>query len=184
MSSAMLRQPQSQSDQCPANRSVQPPKILCIDDDPAICRSLRIQLQNYAVQVFTASFGSHGYWEALVHQPDVIITDLRMPQGSGDYVVECLKHNPATRDIPIVVLTGRRDPALQRYLRGLGIAQYLVKPVSFEELHSELRRFIALLPCQDEIDPPSDPPVESEVPATTAAPADPRSIGSGALGGI
>jgi response regulator RpfG family c-di-GMP phosphodiesterase len=153
MSSALLYQPEAKPDQCLVNRPVQSPKILCIDDDPAICRSLQIQLQNYAVQVFTASFGSHGYWEALVHQPDVIITDLRMPQGSGDYVVECLKRNPRTRDIPIIVLTGRRDPALERYLRGLGIAKYLVKPVPFDELQSELRRFIPL-PSQndDELD--------------------------------
>jgi DNA-binding response OmpR family regulator len=161
MSSAMRCQPQAESDGRSTTRFVPEPKILCIDDDPAICRSLQIQLQNYAVRVFTASFGSHGYWEALVHRPDIIITDLRMPQGSGDYVVECLKRNAATRNIPVIVLTGRRDPALQRYLRGLGIAQYLVKPCTFDELQAELRRFITLLPRQDqEQDEKPDPHAE------------------------
>jgi two-component system, OmpR family, response regulator RpaA len=98
------------------------------------------------VDVLTATYGTCGYWETLVRLPDVIITDLRMPQGSGDYVVECLKRNPATRDIPILVLTGRRDPELQRYLYGLGIVKYFLKPLTFEDLREELSRHIALLP--------------------------------------
>jgi CheY-like chemotaxis protein len=82
----------------------------------------------------------------MLHHPDVIITDMRMPQGSGDYVIECLKRNQATRDIPIIVLTGRRDPVLQRYLCSLGVAQYLIKPVQFPVLCAELERHIALEP--------------------------------------
>jgi CheY-like chemotaxis protein len=169
MSSALLSGPQAASEICSAKSLARLPKILCIDDDPAICRSLQIQLQNYAVQVFTSSFGSQGYWEALVHQPDVIITDLRMPQGSGEYVVECLKRNPGTRDIPIIVLTGRRDQGLQRYLRGLGIAQYLVKPLAFEDLRTELRRFITLLPRNvDDLDSQTDQNVEPEESCVSA----------------
>ncbi|HEY2827013.1 MAG TPA: response regulator [Pirellulales bacterium] len=161
MSSTLVAKSMVASEDGRPNRTVPLPKILCIDDDPAICRSLQIQLQNYAAEVFTASFGSLGYWEALVHQPDIIITDLRMPQGSGDYVVECLKRNPSTRDIPVIVLTGRRDQNLQRYLRGLGIAQYLVKPVSFDELRSELQRFITLLPrADDDLAETSNPEIQ------------------------
>ena len=126
------------------NRGAKMPKILCIDDDPAICQFMHIQLRNYRVEVVDTHFGTHGYWEALVHRPDVIITDLRMPQGSGDYVVECLKRNVTTRDIPIIVLTGRDDPALERYLTALGVVRYFVKPTPFSELFEELRRHIPL----------------------------------------
>jgi response regulator RpfG family c-di-GMP phosphodiesterase len=146
MSSAAICKPPVQPSSGPETPSTAWPRILCIDDDPDLCRVLKIQLQNYAVEVFTASFGSQGYWEALVHQPDIIITDLHMPQGSGDYVVECLKRNPNTCRIPVIVLTGRRDQALQSYLQGLGIVQYLVKPVPFDELCRELHRHISLLP--------------------------------------
>ena len=105
---------------------------------------MQIQLSNYRVEVHSARYGTHGYWDALVHRPDVIITDLRMPQGSGDYVVECLKRNQNTRDIPVIVLTGRDDPALQRYLKALGVAQYFIKPTPFSELCEELQRHIPL----------------------------------------
>jgi two-component system, OmpR family, response regulator RpaA len=120
------------------------PKILCIDDDPAICQVMQVQLSEYLVEVRAARYGTHGYWEALVHQPDVIITDLRMPQGSGDYVVECLKRNRTTCDIPVIVLTGRDDPALKRYLTALGVKRYFVKPTPFSELCEELKWHIPL----------------------------------------
>jgi DNA-binding response OmpR family regulator len=121
------------------------PKILCIDDDPAMCEFMRIHLSNYRVEFLAARFGTHGYWEALVHRPDLIITDLRMPQGSGDYVVECLNRNLTTREIPVIVLSGRQDPALERYLLALGVARYFVKPTSFSELYDELQRHVPLV---------------------------------------
>lgn len=120
------------------------PKILCIDDNPAIGQLITLHLASYQVEVLNASYGTRGYWDAMVHRPDVVITDLRMPQGSGDYVVECLKHNTATQRIPIIVLTGRRDPVLKRYLLSLGIARYFVKPLPFDELYAELQRHIRL----------------------------------------
>jgi two-component system, OmpR family, response regulator RpaA len=120
------------------------PVVLCIDDDPDICQCLQIQLEHLGLEVQTALFGTHGYWDALVRRPDVIITDLRMPQGSGDYVIELLKRNPKTRNIPIIVLTGRRDPELKRYLTGMGIAKFFCKPLAFEELCNELALHIPL----------------------------------------
>jgi CheY-like chemotaxis protein len=81
-----------------------------------------------------------------------------------------LKRNPGTRDIPVIVLTGRRDPALQRYLRGLGVAQYLVKPLAFNELQTELRRFITLLPRNvEEQDLQSDQSTEHDEGGASAA---------------
>lgn len=122
------------------------PVVLCIDDDPDICRSLQVQLEHVGLEVQTALFGTHGYWDALVRRPDVIITDLRMPQGSGDYIIECLKQNPKTRNIPIIVLTGRDDPYLKRYLTGLGIARFFSKPLAFKELCKELALYIPISP--------------------------------------
>jgi DNA-binding response OmpR family regulator len=133
------------------------PKILCIDDDPAVGQLIRIHLSNYHVKVISAGYGTQGYWDAMVHQPDVVITDLRMPQGSGDYVVECLKRNLTTRGIPVIVLTGRRDPAQQRYLESLGVARYFVKPLPFDQLLTELRRHVTLEPSDAERPPGSQP---------------------------
>lgn len=144
MSAASASVPQTSPALYGTSRESKVPKILCIDDDPAICQFMQIQLSTFRVEVMDARYGTHGYWQALVHRPDVIITDLRMPQGSGDYVVECLKRNLTTCDIPVIVLTGRDDPALERYLLALGVARYFVKPTPFAEVYEELQRHIPL----------------------------------------
>ncbi|HZZ27362.1 MAG TPA: response regulator [Pirellulales bacterium] len=149
-------QPRTTTDNSQESQSAELQRILVIDDDPDLCRILKTQLQNYMVEVFTSSFGLQGYWDAMLHLPDVIITDLRMPQGSGDYVVECLKRHPHTCRIPIIVLTGCRNGALQSYLHGLGIVEYLVKPVPFEELCHRLGRYVSLVPREIYSSEPED----------------------------
>jgi two-component system, OmpR family, response regulator RpaA len=144
MSAAPASLPRTSPAPCGDGKPSKVPKVLCIDDDPAVAEFMQAQLSDYRVHVLTAQFGTHGYWKALVHRPDVIITDLRMPQGSGDYVVECLKRNVATRDIPVIVLSGRNDLALVRYLTALGVARYFVKPTPFSDLYEELQRHIPL----------------------------------------
>ena len=107
------------------------PKLLCIDDDPEITRSIELRLQESEVDVIRAFHGMHGFWSAMTEQPDLIITDLNMPQGQGDYIVECLKRNSETHDIPIFVLTGIRDKAVKQKMKNLGVKRYFTKPWQF-----------------------------------------------------
>src|SRR5215813_6921962 len=137
MTHSLLDHSHSAVENCLPIPTKKKPVVLCIDDDPGICQSLQNQLKRLGLDVQIALFGTHGYWDALVRRPDVIITDLRMPQGSGDCVIECLKRNPKTRNIPIIVLTGRRDPELKHYLTGMGIARFFCKPLAFQELCDE-----------------------------------------------
>lgn len=122
------------------------PKILCIDDDPDIIAAMTIRLNQYEVEIHTAFFGTQGIWATVTEKPDVIITDLRMPNGDGDYVVECLKGRSDTCDMPVIVLTGRRDQQIKRWMRTLGVQSYLYKPVRIEQLLSELRKYVELQP--------------------------------------
>jgi DNA-binding response OmpR family regulator len=120
------------------------PKVLCIDDDPDISRAIQLRLGNFEVEVKRAFFGTHGLWLAVTEKPDVIITDLRMPQGAGEYLLECLKRNAETADIPVIVLTGKHDENLPGQIYRLGAAKFLKKPLAFDELVQELRRHIEL----------------------------------------
>ena len=63
------------------------PKILCIDDDPDISQAIKFQLEPYGVDVFRAFDGMPGYWTALTTRPDVIICDMVMPDGEGNYLL-------------------------------------------------------------------------------------------------
>ncbi|MCA9264021.1 MAG: response regulator [Planctomycetales bacterium] len=120
------------------------PVILCIDDDPEISRSIELRLRPYRVQVLRAFHGMHGFWLAMTEHPDVIITDINMPQGQGDYIVECLKRNAETSDIPVYVLSGRRDESLKKRMRQLGVEDYLTKPCDADALLAAIEQFVEL----------------------------------------
>lgn len=120
------------------------PKVLTIDDDPNVLQVLKLRFSQYKVCLLQAYHGAHGIWLATTEKPDVIITDLRMPQGRGQDVVEYLKNNSDTCHIPIVVVTGVRDDALRHRLRRLGVKAHLMKPVSFEDVREAVECFIEL----------------------------------------
>ena len=134
---------------CPtagADRGAQSPQpiLLAIDDDPNVSQAIRRRFGQYRVTLLQAEHGTHGIWLATTRRPDVIITDLRMPQGRGQDVVACLARDPRTRQIPIIVLTGVFDDELRRRMLNLGVAAYLTKPVSFEDLCEAVGRFVEL----------------------------------------
>ena len=129
----------------------QTPVVLCIDDDPQVAEVIEDYLDRYDVRLLRAYFGAQGIWLAAAHQPDVIITDLRMPQGGGATVIESLRRNAKTAAIPIVVLTGRTDPNIDGRVRHLGAENCLHKPLHVYDLLAELRRYIEVRPkLQDE----------------------------------
>jgi len=70
--------------------------------------------------------------EAIAQLPRLIMLDIRMPKMSGIEVLEYIRNHPATRDIPVVMLTASSgDPDMQA-CRKLGVSSYIVKPVSAE----------------------------------------------------
>jgi CheY-like chemotaxis protein len=73
-----------------------------------------------------------------------------MPQGQGDYLVECLRNHPDTRETPIVVLTGQRSPDMIQKVRSLGVQALLTKPVPFEQLLAVIKQHIPLRPRASE----------------------------------
>lgn len=120
------------------------PTILCVDDDPDITRFIELTLSNYDVDVIRDCCGRLGIWDAYQSLPDVIITDVRMPDGDGTHLLEELKRNTRTAHIPVIVFTGQRDAQLAGRMRNLGAAGFLRKPVHYETLLAEIRRFVAL----------------------------------------
>ena len=118
------------------------PTVLCIDDDPHVSEVIQDWLAAYEVKLLRAFFGTQGIWMAVTQKPDVIITDLRMPQGDGATVIEWLKRNVQTAAIPIIVLTALHEPGLQRELESIGASRYLTKPIHFNDLLGELQRHI------------------------------------------
>ena len=119
------------------------PLILCIDDDPDIVSAIEMRLRKYDLRTVGAFTGMQGIWHAANDQPDLIITDVRMPQGDGICVLECLKRNAATAAIPVIVLSGLGQQDLQGRVRNLGAVGFVRKPVDFHKLIPMIRSVIS-----------------------------------------
>lgn len=86
--------------------------------------------------------GREGFHKAFMQPASAIILDYQMPNGRGDYVLRRLKETPVTRDIPVIVLTGRKEASIRRMMLNLGADAFLTKPVEFEHLLDEVLRRI------------------------------------------
>ena len=128
------------------------PKVLFVDDDADLRRVMQIRLRACGVDVHVAASAMQALWIAMKEQPDVIITDYNMPEGSGQYLIGRLKGTPLLKDIPVIMLTGasvgvNRDFALERRFRGeYGAAAFLSKPVDLDVLLGALAEHIAIDP--------------------------------------
>lgn len=120
------------------------PVVLCIDDDPDISETIALRLQHRGAKVLRAFHGMHGLQLAMTRRPKLIITDLRMPQGGGSYIIERLRSHPDTRSVPIIILTGQRRLDLPHTARRLRVNQVLTKPIHFDDLAAAIGRFIPL----------------------------------------
>lgn len=120
------------------------PRILCVDDDPDIQTTIELRMRQFDVEIEHAFYGMQGIVEAVNTQPDLILMDLAMPNGDGEYLLECIKRNEATADIPVIVLTGMRDPNLKHRLLNGGAEAFLQKPAPFDELLHQIGRFVDL----------------------------------------
>ena len=123
---------------------IAPLKILCIDDDPLIVKSISMRTKPYSIEVKGSPNGTAGYLQAISDLPDVILLDLQMPNGDGHYVLGKLKEHPRTKDIPVIMLTVEKHQGVRRQMIGLGASGFLSKPVRWTDFFEELGRHVEL----------------------------------------
>lgn len=120
------------------------PRVLLIDDDHQYILALQLRLESRGLAVVRASTGLDGFCCAVGKSADVVLLDYQLPNGRGDYILEQLKANSTTKHIPVIVISGSQDRALEYTLVNGGAASFLHKPLDFEELLSELRKHVAV----------------------------------------
>ena len=112
-------------------------KVLVVDDEIAILHVIGLKLKRADFNVVTAINGLEAYNMAVKELPDIIITDYHMPDLSGLELCSKLKHNAATKDIPILMLTSHSFDISEQILSS-GIIKCLDKPFSPTELLEEV----------------------------------------------
>jgi len=109
-------------------------KILVIEDDPDIIKSLKVRLEASNFEVIAATSGKEGLKKAEEDEPELILLDIMLPDVSGFDVCESLKQNPETKDIFIIVVTAFGTPISESILRQKGIDDFIRKPYDSKDL--------------------------------------------------
>jgi CheY-like chemotaxis protein len=116
--------------------------LLVVEDDPDTRRGLSQALAGHGFLVTEAEDGAQALASIAAQAPDLVLLDLRLPRLDGWTVIRRLKASPATAGIPVIVLTGDPvDPQRDKMrVFGMGVRQFLTKPVSVDMLIGEIRR--------------------------------------------
>jgi len=123
------------------------PRVLVVDDEPAMLRALRINLRVRKYDVTTSATGQEALAEAGRRPPDAVILDLGLPDVDG---IEVIRRLRGWSQAPVIVLSGRTGPGDKIAALDAGADDYVTKPFSMEELlarlRATLRRDAAVLP--------------------------------------
>lgn len=116
-------------------------RILTADDDTGALLAVRELLLDAfpAAEVISVTNTNTAAAMALRDPPDIVITDLHMPDGGATKLTAILREHPATARVPIIVVTGQGGADDWRELRALGADRFLVKPLDFDALAAMIR---------------------------------------------
>jgi DNA-binding response OmpR family regulator len=114
-------------------------KALIVEDDPDARKVLSLILKLDGYQIHSVSGGQEAIDVLLSLTPDLILLDVMMPKMDGYQVCQWVRSNPATKRVPVVMLSGRADP--ESVARGLevGADEYLTKPITPGNLTAQLK---------------------------------------------
>lgn len=116
--------------------SVDPERILVVEDDDALRETLAHTLRTVCREVRTAATVAEAFREATQSQPDLIVLDLGLPDGDGAELVTRLR---AVTDVPVIVLSGRDSEESKVALLDAGADDFLIKPCGAAELLARVR---------------------------------------------
>jgi CheY-like chemotaxis protein len=116
--------------------------VLVVDDEMAWLKIISHFLKSKGYTVQTASSGAEAISLLSHFRPDLILSDVRMPDMNGFDLIHNFKQIPSTSLTPIVLFSAIDDFDARRTAKQLGATDYIVKPFSEEEMDSVMSRYI------------------------------------------
>ena len=117
-------------------------KILIIDDEPDLVKTLQITLQQENYECLTAHDGKQGLRRAYEWKPDLIVLDVMLPGMDGYQVCRALKLNARLKQVPIIMLTVKASTENRIMGEASGAAHYITKPFSEEKLIAKIEELL------------------------------------------
>ena len=130
-------------------------KILVVDDEPSVLKILTKRLQTQHYDVVTASDGVQALDLLPTVKPDLIISDIMMPNMDGYTFITKLRNQPALANIPVLILTAKDKMQDLFLFQGVKACDYVVKPFETEELLQKIS--VLLSRVQTYLGPDSSP---------------------------
>jgi len=117
--------------------------ILIIDDDQSMAEVLTCRLGRQGFQTLSAGTGEVGLLLAQLHRPNLVLLDLRLPDADGLWVCQSLSDDPATCDMPVIVVSAVERPDIIRRCRMAGSRYFVRKPYDPNALLVLIRQALA-----------------------------------------
>ncbi|PIU83730.1 MAG: two-component system response regulator [Elusimicrobia bacterium CG06_land_8_20_14_3_00_38_11] len=115
-------------------------KILVVDDEKDIVEVISMYLEREDYEPLAAYDGQEALQKIILQQPDLVVLDIMMPKLDGHSLNIKLKENPETKDIPVIVMTGKghlREIITAR--KDVTIVDYIEKPFQMNELLEKIK---------------------------------------------
>jgi DNA-binding response OmpR family regulator len=117
-------------------------KVLVVDDEPFICRSLGFVLRKEKYEVFEARNGEEALEAIRTHRPDLVFLDVMMPKINGFEVTQRVKADAELRSTKIILLTAKGQDADRVTGDDVGADDYMTKPFSPTKLLERARQIL------------------------------------------
>ena len=117
-------------------------KILLIDDSSVNNLLLQNIFEDEGYDVQTAFSGREGLEKIDIDKPDLVVLDIMMPRMDGFEVLKQIISNPGTKNIPVIMLTAKKDSSDEELARKIGAVDYMTKPVDIENTLQRIRKFL------------------------------------------
>ena len=117
-------------------------RVLLIDDSPAILAALRKTLVSAGCATVEAADAESGLEHARTQRPDLIFLDIVLPGMNGFAALRQLRRDPATRDIPVIMISGNEQAAEQFFGSRIGADDFMKKPFARHEIFARIERLL------------------------------------------
>lgn len=116
--------------------------VLLIEDEPNIMEAIRFFLSRDGWKVSCHSDGATAVTEVNRVEPDVVVLDVMLPNRSGFDVLKDLRADPATKELPVLMLTAKGQTKDRERAEHLGTSGFMTKPFSNAEVLEKLRSMV------------------------------------------
>ncbi len=117
-------------------------KVLVIEDEPNILEAIRFILSRDGWRVDAHEDGKSAIDAVARHQPDLVILDVMLPNKSGFDILQDIRAQPGTRDLPVLMLTARGMAQDRELAERYGVSRFMTKPFSNTDVLQTVRELM------------------------------------------